>query len=690
MSDKLVSAGYRIARVEQVETPDQLKSRQAKVTEYNSKIPKHLSSKKLPKPSAVARTICGIKSKGTRTCGVIDVYAGKIADDAALSAGGADGSSNSSGAANMDLAYGDTSAVAAEANTVMGGGHHLLAIREVLLPQQQQSASASSSAAASSLEAAVPTSPSSASAAAAAGGGGGVTHTVTDPAAFVHVGVVVTDTLTGDIRIAEFIDDRNRTRLRTLLARYPVGEILCCMDRPGSDASSSPLQFDAGTRSLSSLTRRFLRSDTTRAVRSALVPGSEFWSATTTASELLMEPYGVPLMDLAAGSTNSSGAGVTDVTFELQGLGDGLRYKISHTGSSSVSSAAGAASSSSGSSSSNSREEVVTLSTVRMRDYFDGDPEGTGQQQAKSSGSSRKVGDVIREGSGDDSLVTVIGADRKARSYPAVLYQLLETARLHEYDPAQASLPTGSGSGAVAPATVTAATDLEPSTLALSCLGATVYWLRRCLIDHHVLSLRKMSVYRHADGIDGGSIAALGNAAAADADDVEMGGSLLDPSTAPSIRNASSTAAAATPSRGHGEGGPSVPHMQLDGTTLANLELLENSWDGSRKGSLLALLDQCCTPMGKRMFRQWICAPLFRVQDIEDRLKAVDDLMNPYVEDTVLKNVRKVMRTIPDLERLLARIHGLGSRVGARDHPDARAMFYEEVRNMWMRATVVA
>ncbi len=53
MADKLVRAGYKVARVEQTETPDQLKDRKAKT--------------KGKKPSVVNREVCSIVSLGTRT-----------------------------------------------------------------------------------------------------------------------------------------------------------------------------------------------------------------------------------------------------------------------------------------------------------------------------------------------------------------------------------------------------------------------------------------------------------------------------------------------------------------------------------------------------------------------------------------------------------------------------------------------
>src|SRR5882757_3037226 len=41
--------------------------------------------------------------------------------------------------------------------------------------------------------------------------------------------------------------------------------------------------------------------------------------------------------------------------------------------------------------------------------------------------------------------------------------------------------------------------DVQPSTAALAAFGATVWYLRRCKIDHSILSLRRMARYQHAD-----------------------------------------------------------------------------------------------------------------------------------------------------------------------------------------------
>jgi hypothetical protein len=61
----------------------------------------------------------------------------------------------------------------------------------------------------------------------------------------------------------------------------------------------------------------------------------------------------------------------------------------------------------------------------------------------------------------------------------------------------------------------------------------------------------------------------------------------------------------------------------LDGTTLVNLEILCNTTDGGRAGTLLHALEKCVSAQGKRLFTQWLCKPLRRVPDIEARCVAV-------------------------------------------------------------------
>ncbi|KAL6450940.1 LOW QUALITY PROTEIN: MSH6 DNA mismatch repair protein MSH6 [Candida maltosa Xu316] len=97
-------------------------------------------------------------------------------------------------------------------------------------------------------------------------------------------------------------------------------------------------------------------------------------------------------------------------------------------------------------------------------------------------------------------------------------------------------------------------------------------------------------------------------------------------------------------------------HMILDGITLNNLEILNNNADGGDKGTLFKLLNRATTPFGKRYLQQWILHPLFKIDEINARYDSIDYLMNDGLE--LRSVIQDTLFTIPDLERLLARIHG--------------------------------
>ncbi|KAF8889581.1 DNA mismatch repair protein msh6 [Infundibulicybe gibba] len=103
--------------------------------------------------------------------------------------------------------------------------------------------------------------------------------------------------------------------------------------------------------------------------------------------------------------------------------------------------------------------------------------------------------------------------------------------------------------------------------------------------------------------------------------------------------------------RGHG--------LVLDGQTLAHLEVLLNN-EGTEDGSLLKLLSRCATPFGKRLFRIWLCMPLREIADINSRLDAVEALMS---HPTFEGEFNDVAKGLPDLERIVSRIHANNCRV---------------------------
>jgi DNA mismatch repair protein MutS len=93
--------------------------------------------------------------------------------------------------------------------------------------------------------------------------------------------------------------------------------------------------------------------------------------------------------------------------------------------------------------------------------------------------------------------------------------------------------------------------------------------------------------------------------------------------------------------------------MTLDASTRRNLELTETIRDGSVRGSLLGELDQCITPMGKRLIRQWVSKPLLDVNLIHTRQQGVLFLFD---QGMLRVELRAAFRPLNDLERLTTRL----------------------------------
>jgi DNA mismatch repair protein MSH6 len=97
-----------------------------------------------------------------------------------------------------------------------------------------------------------------------------------------------------------------------------------------------------------------------------------------------------------------------------------------------------------------------------------------------------------------------------------------------------------------------------------------------------------------------------------------------------------------------------VTSLVLDGQSLINLEIFANSFDGGSEGTLFAMLNRCITAFGKRLLRQWVCHPLADAKKINARLDAVDALN---ADSTIMDNFSASLSKLPDLERLISRVH---------------------------------
>ena len=97
--------------------------------------------------------------------------------------------------------------------------------------------------------------------------------------------------------------------------------------------------------------------------------------------------------------------------------------------------------------------------------------------------------------------------------------------------------------------------------------------------------------------------------------------------------------------------------MPLDEMTRRNLELVESlRAGGDTTGTLLGVLDRTQTPMGARLLRQWILAPLTDVAAIGARLDAVAALVDDALARAALRDALDGVR---DVERLAGRTAAL-------------------------------
>lgn len=94
--------------------------------------------------------------------------------------------------------------------------------------------------------------------------------------------------------------------------------------------------------------------------------------------------------------------------------------------------------------------------------------------------------------------------------------------------------------------------------------------------------------------------------------------------------------------------------MGIDAATRRNLELTEPlRFDGSKKNTLLYVLDKTETAMGGRLLRKWIERPLQIEEQINERLNAVEAILDAAREREVLA---AALSDVYDIERLCSRI----------------------------------
>lgn len=102
--------------------------------------------------------------------------------------------------------------------------------------------------------------------------------------------------------------------------------------------------------------------------------------------------------------------------------------------------------------------------------------------------------------------------------------------------------------------------------------------------------------------------------------------------------------------------------MALDAMTRRNLELVEPLRPHDGDASLLSVLDRASSPMGARLLRSWLLAPLVDLDEIWRRQSGVAELLDA---PTIRGRIRRALGSIRDLDRLGTKL-GSG-RAGPRE-----------------------
>lgn len=93
--------------------------------------------------------------------------------------------------------------------------------------------------------------------------------------------------------------------------------------------------------------------------------------------------------------------------------------------------------------------------------------------------------------------------------------------------------------------------------------------------------------------------------------------------------------------------------LQLDTTTLKNLDIVKNSVLGSRKHTLLQFMDRAVTPMGSRMIKAWLVRPLRQKDHIIARQEVIAVLL---AHPGFFSQLQQALAVCGDMERVIGRI----------------------------------
>lgn len=92
--------------------------------------------------------------------------------------------------------------------------------------------------------------------------------------------------------------------------------------------------------------------------------------------------------------------------------------------------------------------------------------------------------------------------------------------------------------------------------------------------------------------------------------------------------------------------------LSIDPSTARHLDLFSSSSEQCKDSSLLHLLDHTSTPMGARLFKEWLSRPLLDVAAIEERQNTVSFLLHEKKSEALKEGLCRIR----DIERILLKI----------------------------------
>ncbi|MCK5420357.1 MAG: DNA mismatch repair protein MutS, partial [Desulfobacterales bacterium] len=94
-------------------------------------------------------------------------------------------------------------------------------------------------------------------------------------------------------------------------------------------------------------------------------------------------------------------------------------------------------------------------------------------------------------------------------------------------------------------------------------------------------------------------------------------------------------------------------YLMVDDISCRNLELEKNIQSGTRRGTLIGVMDHTRTAMGARLLKSWLRYPLIDIEDIKARHQAVEEAKNSI---QVRDDIREYLKSVYDIERVGSKI----------------------------------